>query len=110
MAFDRTNLSGNIGAGSDAPQVFSFRDDASTLAQIAAADYFLTAHSTLGAGDILVATGSDKSGILQVTASSSTTVTVSDLIGTVVPAAGLASFTGIVTNLTVVNGIVTAAS
>jgi hypothetical protein len=110
MAFNRKNLSGNLGVGSDAPHVYSFRDDASTLAQIATADYFLTVYQILEAGDVIIATGSNKSGILQVTASSSTTVTVSDLIGLAVPAAGLASFTGAITNLTVVNGIVTAAS
>ena len=110
MAFDRTKLSGNLGAGSNAPGVYTFRDDASTLAQIFAADYFLGVYQILEAGDIVFATGSDISGILEVTASSSTTVTTSDLIGTVVPVAGLASFTGAITNLTVVNGIVTAAS
>ena len=107
MAFDRTNLSGNLGAGSNAPKIFTFRDDASTIAQIATADYFLGVYSLLEAGDVIQATGSNGTTNVAVTASSSTTVTVAD----VVPSGGVLTFgPSAVTSITVTNGIVTAIS
>lgn len=75
MAFDRTNLSGNIGAGSNAPKFYTFTDTASTKAQVAAADYFLSVYQSLEVGDALLCVCSDGTIILIVTASSSTTVT-----------------------------------
>lgn len=75
MAFDRTKLSGSIGGGSDAPKFFTFRDTASTKAQIAAADYFLDLYQILNVGDGIYAQGSDGAVLLSVLASSSTTVT-----------------------------------
>lgn len=75
MAFDRTNLSGNLGAGSNAPKFHTFKDSASTKAQVAAADYFLTAYQVLEAGDALLCNCSDGTIILIVTAATSTTVT-----------------------------------
>ena len=107
MAFDRTKLSGNLGAGSNAPKVFTFVDSSSTVTQIDTDDYFLSAYEVFEAGDVIIATGSDGSKLLVVTAASSTTVTTA---GIGIGAAGLASFDGAITNLTVVNGIVTAAS
>lgn len=78
MAYDRTNLSGNIGAGSASLQLFTFQDTGSTKAQIAAADYFLDAYDVLSVNDVIIAGGSDGSVVLAVTASSSTTVTVEE--------------------------------
>ena len=75
MAFDRTKLSGNMGAGGDAPKFFTFRDTASTKAQIATDDYFLGVYQILAAGDGIYAQGSDGAVLLSVTASSSSTVT-----------------------------------
>lgn len=75
MAFSKANLSGNIGAGSGAGKFFKFKDTASTKAQVAAADYFLSIYDVLKVGDAIMCTCSDGSIILFVTASSSTTVT-----------------------------------
>ncbi len=106
MAFDIKQLSGNMGAGSLAPKVFAFRDDASTMAEIATADYFLSVYGILDAGDVIHATASDGTTNLVVTESTSITVTVGD----VVPSGGVATFTGAVTSITITNGIVTAIS
>ena len=76
MAFDRKNLSGMVGGGSNAPKLFTFKDTASTKAQVAAADYFLSVHDRLEAGDVILANCSDGTMFLPVTASSATTVTV----------------------------------
>lgn len=75
MAFDRTNLSGNIGAGSSAPKFFTFTDGSSTKAQVAAADYFLDVTDSLEVGDALLCVCSDGTIILIVTAATSATVT-----------------------------------
>ena len=75
MAFDRKNLSGNIGAGSNAPKFYTFKDTASTKAQVAAADYFLDLYQILEVGDVILSVCSDGTIINVVTASSSTTVT-----------------------------------
>lgn len=75
MAFDRTNLSGNLGAGSNAPKLHTFKDTASTKVAVAAADYFLSAHQILEVGDALLCVCSDGTIILIVTAATSTTVT-----------------------------------
>lgn len=75
MAFDKKNFSGNLGAGSGALKLYVFQDTASTKAQIAAADYFLSIYEVLNVNDVIIAGGSDGSVVLAVTASSSTTVT-----------------------------------
>lgn len=76
MAFDRDNLTNNgMGAGNAAPKLFSFVDSGSTKAQIATADYFLTAYDVFTANDVILAAGSDGVCVLAVTAASSTTVT-----------------------------------
>ena len=75
MAFDITNLSGNIGAGSNAPKFFTFKDTSSTKLQVATADYFLNANTKLEVGDAILCNCSDGTIILIVTASSTTTVT-----------------------------------
>lgn len=107
MAFSRKNLAGNMGAGSGAPKVYSFVDSASTLAQITAADYFLTAHDVLDAGDIIQVLGSDGAATIRVSASSSTTVTTA--VATAAGFGGVAAFgPAAVTSITIVNGIVTA--
>ena len=82
MAFDRTKLSGNMGAGSDAPKLMTFKDTASTKALVAAADYFLGVYQILNVGDVIVCVCSDGTNINIVTASSSTTVT-TELLETV---------------------------
>lgn len=78
MAYSRQNLSGSIGAGSNAPKLFTFSDSASTKAQIATADYFLGAYDILAVGDGIYAYGSDGAVLLSVTASTSATVTVEE--------------------------------
>ena len=78
MAYDRKKLSGNIGAGSSALQLFTYQDTGSTKAQIATADYFLDAYDVLSVNDVIIAGGSDGAVVLAVTASSSTTVTVEE--------------------------------
>ncbi len=78
MAFNRKNLSGNMGGGSASLKIFSFQDTASTKAQIATADYFLTVYQLLSVNDVIIAGGSDGSVVLAVTASSITTVTVEE--------------------------------
>lgn len=75
MAFDRTKFSGNVGAGSASLKMFTINDTASTKAQIAAADYFLTVTGLLSVNDIILAGGSDGSVVLAVTAATATTVT-----------------------------------
>lgn len=75
MAFDKTNFSGSIGAGSNAPKIYTFRDTATTKANIAAADYFLGLYTILDVGDGIFCQGSDGSVVLSVTASTSSTVT-----------------------------------
>lgn len=75
MAFDRKKFSGNLGVASGSLKLFVHQDTASTKAQIAAADYFLTVHQHLEVNDVIIAGGSDGSVVLAVTASSSTTVT-----------------------------------
>lgn len=75
MAFDKKNFSGNLGAGSGALKLYVFQDTASTKAQIAAADYFLTIYQNLNVNDVIIAGGSDGSVVLAVTASTSATVT-----------------------------------
>ena len=78
MAFDRTKFSGSMGGGSASLKIFTHQDTASTKAQIATADYFLTLYQILNVNDVIVAGGSDGSVVLAVTASSSTTVTVEE--------------------------------
>jgi hypothetical protein len=76
MAFDSDNFYPiSAGAGAGTPKFISFVDTASTKAQIAAADYFLTKYSVLNVRDFIFAAGSDGNVVLAVTASSSTTVT-----------------------------------
>jgi hypothetical protein len=54
MAFDRTKLSGNIGAGSGAPKFFTYRTDDAT-ADVIADDYFAGAANILELGDFIYA-------------------------------------------------------
>ena len=75
MAYSRTNLSGSIGGGSNAPKFYTFKDAASTKAQIDTDDYFLDLNDILAVGDGIYALGSDGAVLLSVTAVSATTVT-----------------------------------
>ena len=76
MAFDRKKLSGNMGAGSLAPKLLTFKDTASTKAQVATADYFLEVYQILNVGDAILANCSDGTMFVIVTASTDVTVTV----------------------------------
>ena len=67
MAYDRTKLSGNIGAGSDAAGLYTFRDTGTAKAGIAASGYFNDATDVLANGDFILANGSDGSVVLAVT-------------------------------------------
>ena len=76
MAYSRTNLSGNLGAASNAPKFFTFADTGSTKAQIAASGYFNDATDVLALGDGIYALGSDGAVLLSVTsATGAATVT-----------------------------------
>jgi len=75
MAYARTNLSGAIGGGSNAPKFYTFRDTGSTKAAIDTDDYFLDLNDILAVGDAIYAHGSDGAVLLAVTAVSATTVT-----------------------------------
>lgn len=74
MAFDRTNLSGSIGGGSNAPKFFTFVDTGSSKATIDTDDYFLGLSDILTIGDGIYALGSDGAVLLAVTKVSSTEV------------------------------------
>ena len=76
MAFDRKQLSGNIGVGSNAPTMFSFRDTASNKAAVATADYFLPVTDNLEAGDTIYCHCSEGGMFVVVTAATAATVTV----------------------------------
>lgn len=78
MAYARTNLSGGIGGGSNAPKFYTFRDTGSTKAAMDVDDYFLDLNDILKVGDGIFATGSDGSVLFGVTAVSATTVTVEE--------------------------------
>lgn len=75
MAYARANLGGSIGGGSNAPKLFTYKDTATTKANLAAADYFLDLNDILSVGDGIYALGSDGALLLSVTAVSATTVT-----------------------------------
>lgn len=76
MAYSRKKLSGNLGAGSGAPKLFTYGDADSTKAQIAASGYFNDATDVVGLGDFILAAGSDGSVVLAVTsATGAATVT-----------------------------------
>lgn len=76
MAFSSANFYPiSAGAGAGTPKIISFTDTASTKAQIAAADYFLSVYDKLNVNDFILAAGSDGGVLLCVTASSSSTVT-----------------------------------
>ena len=76
MAFDRKNLSGGIGAGSNAPKLYTFKDTASTKIEVATADYFLSMYEILDVGDVILANCSSGTMFVIVTASTNITVTV----------------------------------
>ena len=76
MAFERTKLSGNLGAGSDAPNLFTYRSGTDAKAAVIASGYFNGATDVLKKGDIILATASDVTVALVVTsASGAATVT-----------------------------------
>ena len=79
MAYSRTNLSGNLGAGSGSIGLFTYQDTASTKAQIATSGYFNDATDVLKLNDVIIAGGSDGSVVLAVTsATGAATVTVEE--------------------------------
>lgn len=75
MAFNRKNLSGNVGAGSGGLQTYTFTDNDSTKAQIKAANYFLKIKDILKKNDTITCGGSDGVVILAVATSIDTSVT-----------------------------------
>jgi hypothetical protein len=76
MAFDRKNLSGNMGAGSGAPKLFTYGTSADAKAAIIASGYFNDATDVLSKGDIILAYGTDATVALTVTsATGAATVT-----------------------------------
>lgn len=75
MAFVRTNLSGNVGAGSSAPKFMTYNAGADAKADVVGADYFLSANDVLEANDAILVVASNGMIIVRVTASSSATVT-----------------------------------
>ena len=75
MAFNKANFSGSLGGGSGAAKLYVFRDLASTKAQVAAADYFLSIQPILDVGDVIMANCSNGTMFLPVVASTSVTVT-----------------------------------
>lgn len=78
MAFIRTDLSGNLGAGSNAPKLHTYKSTVDNKAAIVAADYFLTAYQILEVGDMIMLYGTNGGATVHVTASTSTTVTVAE--------------------------------
>ncbi len=74
MAFSRAALAAF--ANALGATLFKYESTADTLATILADDYFLTAYPELGAGDFILADGSDGSGFYRVLASTASTVTV----------------------------------
>ena len=56
MAFDRTGLSGNIGAGSNAPKFFTYDGSADTKAAVIADSFFDDVADILNVGDIIIST------------------------------------------------------
>ena len=56
MAFDRTGLSGNIGAGSNAPKFFTYDGSADTKAAVIADSFFDDVAGILNVGDIIIST------------------------------------------------------
>lgn len=79
MAFSSDNFYPiSAGAGAGTPKMISFVDAASTKAQIATADYFLTKYAVLNPNDFIFAAGSDGCVVLAVVLSTSATVTVEE--------------------------------
>lgn len=107
MAFNRKNLSGGIGAGSNAPKLFTFVDSASTKAQVATADYFLTVTEILNAGDIILCGCSDGTTVAVVASATATTVT-TEALETIGGVSGSFVSDAAASTITVTNGIITA--
>lgn len=55
MAFNRTKLSGNLGAGSSAPILFMYDGSADTKTAVIADSFFNDAAETLAVNDIIIA-------------------------------------------------------
>ncbi len=78
MAFNRKNLGGNVGAGSDTAKLYVYRT-ADSKATVVASGYFNTAKDVLKVGDIIMAThdtgGTVKTAFLTVATNNGTIVT-----------------------------------
>lgn len=59
MAFDRKNLSGNIGAGSNAPKFYTYNGEDNTKAEVIADSFFDGIAEILEVGSLITATTSD---------------------------------------------------
>ena len=75
MAFAKKNFSGSLGAGSSSISLYVHKDTASTKAQVATADYFLSITNILEVGDGIICNCSDGSIILFVASATAITVT-----------------------------------
>jgi hypothetical protein len=75
MAFTRTNLSGNVGTGSNAPTLFTYSTTVDNKAAVIAAGYFLGATDMLSVGDIIIAKATDATVMLVVLTSTASALT-----------------------------------
>lgn len=57
MALDRNNFSGNVGAGSNAPKLYTYRSAADAINAIKADGYFNGLFKNLETGDVIIASG-----------------------------------------------------
>jgi hypothetical protein len=67
---------GGVSTVLNSPNLFTYGSPNDTVATISAANYFLAQYASLSVGDLILGFGTDASFALQVTASSSTSVTV----------------------------------
>ncbi len=80
MAFDKTKLSGNMGAGSASIKLFVYNGGADTIATQQASAYFNDIAGIVGAGDCIISVGNAVGGMSFVTSAKGVTpVTVTAL-------------------------------
>jgi len=81
MAFSRTNFNTLSSGAAGGFRVFAYTSSADAMGTVIADDYFLTAFTSLSAGDLIQVAASDGHGTFRVGVSSSSTVTLSGSIG-----------------------------
>ena len=67
MAFNRETFSGGIGAGSNAPILFTHIDSTTAILSISASGYFNDVAGTIKQDDVIISIGSDGGQTLHVT-------------------------------------------